>query len=482
MKNKFMEVLHQRGAGRGILPWLLTFLIIILSVLSVSLLDNAEQRYSLRRDYSFNSITTQSAQTEEILRALSHPVHAYALATPGQEDKALIGLLNRLSALSPKFTYSVENLVSNPLLVNMLSSSLQDEAVTADSLILRSEETSRTRVLDSLDFLEQSFDMDQQAYVLAGIRYEASIAGALLYVTSDVVPKVCLLEGHGELSEKETSVMESLLADHHYEVSRLNLLSREAPDPMALVMILSPQVDLADNELETLLRFAEQGGSFLITNDYNDPVLDNFSSLYRFMGFVRKPGIVIADSEDQAAYIDSPVFLTPYMQMTEPTAPLIGSAQTRLRLPGAAAFEMAGNDSLMVNPLLTSGLAFIKQVSRAEVTLVMEEGDEQGQFNLALLSDLAHGNGNHTRAMIIGNSSVLLDSWLHETTYGAQFLLHIADYLSPRKPVNLNIAPKALVKPQLQIVRPWLPLVLLILLPLLVGLSALPILIKRRRR
>lgn len=482
MKKRLAEILKQQAVISRLMPWLLTLLIIALSVLSVSLLDRAEKRYALRGDYSFNSITTQSAQTDEILRDLLHPVHAYALATPGQEDQALLGLLNRLATLTPKFTYSVENLVENPLLVNMLSSSLQDEAVTADSLILRSEETGRTRVLDSLDFLEQSFDMNRQAYVLAGVRYEASIAEALLYITSDEVPQIYILQGHGELAENETSAMEALLYDHHYEVSRFNLLSGETPDPKALMVILSPQVDLDEKELEMLLSFAGQGGAFLITNDYSDPALDNFAALNRSMGFVRKPGIVIADSEDKAAYIDNPVFLTPYMQMTEPTAALIGSAQTRLRLPGAAAFDMAPNDNLTVSPLLTSGLAFIKDVSRAEVTLVMEDGEEQGQFHLALLSDLAHLSGNHSRAMILGNSAILLDSWLHETTYGAQFLTHMADYLSPRKPVSLNIPPRALVRPQLEIAQPWLPLALLILLPIMAGLAALPLLIKRRRR
>ena len=64
-------------------------------------------------------------------------------------------------------------------------------------------------------------------------------------------------------------------------------------------------------------------------------------------------GIVVAQSEDRAAYIDSPLFLTPYMEMTEPTAALIGARQTRLRLPGARAFDIVqGDGTLLVDPLL----------------------------------------------------------------------------------------------------------------------------------
>lgn len=477
-----MKMLN-RDSLRRFVPALTALAIILLSVLGVALMDGLEKRYALRQDYSFNSVTTQSAQSEKVLRALPYPVHAYVVATPGMEDQALLGLLGRFAATSRNFTYSEENLVQNPLLVSMLSSSLQDEQVSGDSLILHCEQTGRTRVLNQYSYLAQSFDQDAQAFRLSGLAYEESIVEALLYVTMDTVPGIRILSGHGELGETETAYMEDYLRSHHFEVTRVNLLSGDSLSPDNLLMILSPQKDLLPSELESLYAFSKSGGNMLITSDYTDPdSLPNFDALYRLMGFTRKGGIVIAEGADLSAYIDNPLFLTPYMNMTEPTAALIGGGQTRLRLPGARAFDVVEGGSALVDPLLTSGQAYLKTLARANQTLAREDGDAEGQFDVALLSDYAHPDGSRARAMVIGNSAILLDSWLHEVTYGAQFLLHMVNYLSPGEPIQLDIAPRPLVRESLDIKRPALTGALLILLPLLVAAAAAPVLIRRARR
>ncbi|NLW21242.1 MAG: hypothetical protein GXY84_07740 [Clostridiales bacterium] len=471
-------------AGKRLLPLVLVAAILALSALAVGVMDHLEQQHALRADFSFNSITTQSEQTRQVLRGLRHPVHAYAIATPGMEDQALLGLLNRMAAESALFTYSRENLIQNPMLVNLISSALGDDQVSADSLVLVCEATGRTRVLDAYSFLAQSFDQDAQAFRLTGLAYEKSIVEALLYVTLDKVPRVRILSGHGELGQNETAHMESFLTGHHFEVGRVNLLAGDELLPEDLLMILSPQKDLLQSELEQLRAFTRQGGNIIITSDYGDPdSLPHFDALYRLMGFERKSGIVIAEGADLSAYIDNPLFLTPYMNMTEPTAALIGGGQTRLRLPGARALSVVeGSRQALVDPLLTSGQAYLKPLARANETLSHEEGDEQGQFDLALLSDYAQPDGSRARAMIIGNSAILMDSWLHEVTYGAQFLLHMVNYLSPGEPIQLDIAPRALVRESLLIDQPALPVLVLILMPALVLGLAIPVLTRRARR
>ena len=92
------------------------------------------------------------------------------------------------------------------------------------------------------------------------------------------------------------------------------------------------------------------------------------------------------------------------------------------------------------------------------------------------------GDSALARAMMIGNSAILIDSWLHEVTYGAQFLLHMVNYLSSEEPINLEIASKTLVREQLNIPQPWVPILIIVLLPLMVAATAIPVLLKRRRR
>lgn len=474
----------KHGRFRRFLPLFITLGILMLSAIGVLGMDELERKRALRLDFSFNSVTTQSEQTIKTVQNLRHPVHAYALFSPGMEDQALLGILGRLSALSPNFTYTVTSLVQDPMLVNTLSSKLSDDQVTADSLVLVCEATGRARVLNMYNYLAQEFDPNQQSYVLAGISYEKSIAEALLYITLDQVPRIRLLTGHGEIGENDTSYMESILKGHQFEVSRVNLLSGDELLPTDLLMILSPRIDLMEEELKILTDFTGKGGSILITTDYNDPdSLPRFDALYRQMGFERLPGIVVAEASDTMAYIDNPLFLTPYMAMTEPTASLIGAGQTRLRLPGARGLGIAKTGgTATVKPLLTSGAAYLKRVEDASVGLARKEGEPEGQFTLALLSDYPAPDGTRARGMIIGNSAILLDSWLHQVTYGGQFLLHMVNHLSVHEPIQLDIAPKTLVREQLQIRSPWLASLILIALPLLVVCAAVPVLMSRKRR
>lgn len=475
---------QKKIALKRFLPFAISLMVIFLSLAAILLADQAEKSQAWRVDLSYNQVTTQSEEMTTLLKDLPHPVHAYAIFTPGQEDQALIGLLNRLSSLTPKFTYSVENLVENPLLINTLSSSLTDEPVSSDSLVLKCEATGRARVLSMADYLSQSFDMSQQRYLLNGLRYEESIAEALVFITRKNVPQVAILQGHGELGETETAYLHGLLKDHHFEVDQVDLSRGDALRPESTLLILSPQKDLLQSELDQIVAFTKKGGAILAVSDFSDP--DNlplFDSLYRSLGFIRKPGLVVADREDAAAYTDSQVYLTPYMEMTEATAPLIGAGQTSLRLPGARAFEMASGDSdLLVSPLLTSGLAYLKNVNVPNPSLLQEEGDETGQFYLGLLSDRAYPDGTHSRAVILGNSSVLTDSWLAQVSYGSQFFLQLVDYLNAEPAIRFSITPKQLIRPPLEIKNPTIPVVLLALFPLLIPAIALPLFAIRRKK
>lgn len=460
-------------------------LCVILAVSLILAADHLERKHALRLDLSYNRITTQSEITNQVLSGLAHPVHAYALFTPGSEDEALIGILTRMASKSPLFTYSVDSLVRNPLLAHRISSELKDQAVSADSLLIVCDETKRSRVLDITDYVRQSFDSASQSYYISGFQYEKKIAEALVYVTTGHVPQVQILEGHGELAGEQTAALESLLKENNYQAVRLNLMRGEKLDPAHPLLILSPQKDLMASELSAVEAFSRQGGSFIITSDYGDPdVLPNFDALFRSFGFEKIPGMVVADEEDTASYMNSPIYLIPYMAQTDITMDLVASGSTTLLLPGARAFETPEAETLnpLVTPVLTSGLAYIKDVKKPGATLLPESGDRQGSFSLALHSSLAHPDGTRSQALILGNSGMLTDSWLYENTYCREFLLEALSSLSPGKAIDLDIAPKDAAHPQMQIPSMALPLLAIIAAPVLVLIAGGIVLLRRRRR
>ncbi len=478
---KWMNRLKLMRGGKSLGLSALLIALVLLLMLGAQAL---EDRFALRRDYSFNGVTTQSAVSQRVLDALQHDVHVYALFTPGQEDMALIGLLERFQASSSRFSFSLENLALNPGLASTISSSLSDSQVSNDCLIVYSPATDRTRVLTGADYISQSYDPESGSYFVSGINYEKSLSEALVFVSTTTLPQLQLLTGHGELSATETAAMDSLLGRYNYALKRIDLRRQEVLDPAHPLLILTPQKDLDAAELAAIQTFAKAGGSLLITHDYvSGRDLPHFRALYRSYGFEAMDGMVIARAEDAGSYFESPAVLMPYMQQSEITLGMMDAGQTTLILAGSAAFKEPAEASAgqYARVVLRSGKAYLRSLSAIDGGIQQQPGDVEGSFPLALMADVPAEDGTRMRAFIIGNSSVFTDSWLQGNTYSAEFLLSVINYLSPGERIQLAISPKDAMRQPMRISSPWLVTLALVLLPALIGASALVMLLPRRR-
>mgnify|MGYP000442835071 FL=1 len=375
MKKKLHRKLRQ-----GALNTALCLLCAAACVLTVVAADYLESKYDWQLDYSFNNITTQGEATENLLDSLTRDVRMYAVFSDGSEDSQLIALLNRYQARTPHITWSQENLTRNPLLLQLASSYGDDSAVNSDCLIIRCEETGRTRVLTAEDYIERTYDAEQGLYTITGWQYEKSISEAILYVTADSLPRMQLLSGHGELDEASTTVMEDYLTSANYDLSRVNLLTDGAPDPEAPLMILSPTKDLSETELQMLTDYVQAGGDLFITVSYTDPdELPNFYALYRLYGFEPIPGLVLEDEARTDAYYESIPNLIPTMLTTDATGTLVAAGYDTLILAGARALETPTQQdsalSVYVALESTEG-AYIRTLGAGSTVSIERQADE----------------------------------------------------------------------------------------------------------
>ena len=95
MKKLRFPFLHNPRFRYGSLSMALLCIGLALLVALNGLFTALEKRYGWRVDYSFNSITSHSETTEEVLSELNLPVHIYALYERGSEDLLLFELLDR---------------------------------------------------------------------------------------------------------------------------------------------------------------------------------------------------------------------------------------------------------------------------------------------------------------------------------------------------------------------------------------------------
>ena len=391
-------------------------LCLVLALLAVlnGVMSTLEKKNGWRVDFSFNALTTQSEKTLEILEQLPYPVHIYALFTKGQEDAPLEELLDRYAAASSLVTWEETDPSLNPGLLTKFRGATESDAVSSDSLIVYCETTDRWRILSPSDFVTVSLNYEEGVYEVAGLKYESEITSAIDYVTRETIPRVLIVQGHGELDEDSTEAFRSLLESNHFSVEYVSLLDNDleltADD---LVVLLSPTHDLMDAELEKLTAFTGQGGNLLITCDYSDPVdsMSNYQALLRSYGFLPKTGIVVASTEEPDTYYDNiRIDLIPEMLSTDMTMQLVSAGSSTLLLTGSRAFEESSeaDRNLTVYTLLRSGeKSYLKDMSTGSLSLEQADGDETGPFALAMQAQRVTTEGYISKAVILGCSTLL---------------------------------------------------------------------------
>ncbi|MBQ6399618.1 MAG: Gldg family protein [Clostridia bacterium] len=464
----------------------LTALMAILLMIGICVgAETLEKRQGWRRDFSFNAIATHSRQTESVLGSLDREVTIYALFRKGDEDAPLMELLDRYRAASPMIRWEQKDPALNPALIARYTT--ESRTPTADCLIVACEETGRFRILGPEDYVSLSMDPETGEYSYAGWTYERSLTGAIRAVTMDRVPRVVLMQGHGELDGEATKAFVSLLTANQYEVSWADG-SGDGLEEGDLAVFFSPLRDLTEEELARMKAFAGKGGSFLFTCDYTDPVADmpNYASLLRSYGFVPREGLTVGDpSEAGTCYNGISIYLMPTMLSTDITIDLTASGADTLLLPGARAFEEPeeGDRNLTVMKVLESGKgAYLKTMTAQSASLDRAEGDPTGPFPLALEARRVTAEGYVSRAFILGCSAVLTEQQIWAMTDAQQFLIRVTEFLQDLKASDLNILARDAMRPGLTPGSTTLGSVILVLLPASVLLAALLVLIPRRRQ
>lgn len=460
------------------------------ALLAVCLLcDRLEERFGWRVDCSFNAITTQSEQTLDVLAALEHPVHIYALFQRGQEDGPLLELLARYAAASPLVTWEQTDLTMNPGLIARFTTDT-GETPTTDSLIVYCEDTGRWKLLSWSEFASLSYNELTGSYEFTGLNYESKITSAIAYVTRNEIPRVMILQGHNELDEDMTALLAELLVQNNYEVGYFTLDSREANlTSDDLLMILSPtRIDLSDDEMTAIRAFIDGGGSIFFTCDYTDTVsrMPNYEALLRSYGFLPQEGVVVASTEESGSYYgNNRLYLRPSMQLTEITADLVASNTTGLILTGSRAFAIPdeSDSSLTVEPVLLSGSqSYLHDYTASMASLERQPDDPTGPFALALQAARVTSTGDISRAFVLGCSTLLTSSDLYAMTVSESFLIRAVEYLLDTEPVDLGIVSRLALRPQLSVDSALPGSFLLLLLPVSVICAAVVVLWPRRNR
>ena len=347
-------------------------ILIVLNIL-VSSLPSSLTKF----DISAAKLYSITSNTKVVVNALEEDVTIYWIVQSGEEDDVIETLLSKYDSLSDH----INVVKKNPDVYPTFAEQYTDETVQNNSLVVECGDRSRFNGYD--DIYIQEADMYSYSYNTS-FDGEGAITSAIDYVTTDELPQLYILEGHGE--EALPQNFQEQIEKENIETNTLSLLTvDEIPEDADALLIYEPSSDLSEEEVTMLYEYAENGGKLLvIAGPTEDGSLENLYSLLANYGVETCEGIVVEGNRE--SYTMQPYILLPEMSSHEITDSLI-EENYYPNMPISQGMIVNDDSGAVTSLLTTSSDSFSKAAGYDLTTYEKEEGDTDGPFTVALSID-----------------------------------------------------------------------------------------------
>lgn len=379
----------------------LTVLVLALLIV-VNILAGALPANLTKLDISSSKLYSITSNTKAVVNALEQDVTLYWIVQSGQEDAVIENLLAKYDSLSD-FLH-VEK--KNPDVYPTFAQQYTEDAVSNNSLVVVSGD--KYRYVPYSDIYVTQGSQFSYSYSTS-FDGERAITSAIDYVVSTELPKLYLLEGHGESALPEG--FQEQLEKENVEMENLSLLTvDEVPEDAAALMLYAPAADISKEEAQILESYVQKGGKLLVlAGPVADGELTNLYGILENYGITAAQGIVSEGDRNHYAF-QAPYVLLPELGDSDITAPLTEKNYYAI-VPVAAGLQL-GDDSRVTALLTTTDSAYSKLSGYSQTTYEQEEGDIDGPFALGV--DIADGG-----ELVFFTSSYLLEDMYNAYSSGA---------------------------------------------------------------
>ena len=177
--------------------------VVIAIAVMANLMAGALPSEKTKIDLTDQSLYTLGDQTRRILSSLDRDVTLYLLATSGYEDETIARLLDRYADQSSHIRVQYIDPTQKPTFLDGYDLDLT--RLYANSVLV--ECGSRVRLVGYDEIYVTSYSMDYSSYSYTSSTSfdgENALTNAIHYVSSDAIPKVYTLTGHGETALSDT--------------------------------------------------------------------------------------------------------------------------------------------------------------------------------------------------------------------------------------------------------------------------------------
>lgn len=231
-----------------------------------------------------------------------------------------------------------------------------------------------------------------------GFDLEGLLSSAIDYVTTERIPMIYQISGHGELL-LSGNFLEALNREN-VKLQEISLVSSGSiPKDADCVLILAPKEDYSPAEITALREYLDGGGHLYLLLQWTEERQKNLHGLLGEYGIEVQNGIV--SEQDYDLYFQEPYYLVPEIRSTTATDALAGNIALT-----AMSLGLRSTDPAVETILKTTEQAYLKKNPTEAETTGKEEGDEVGEYLLGVFRqwtvDLtpdtaAEGTGRITR-------------------------------------------------------------------------------------
>ena len=408
-KKKLIGTISKKHIKNGSYTMVMSVIFIAVVIVINMIVSTIPSKYS-EIDISSQKLYSIGDETKKMLKDLEKDVTIYQIAQSGSEDENIANLLKKYEDESKHIKVEQKDPVVNPKFVSQYTS----DDLSANSLIVVCGD--RNKVIDYNNMYETSIDYQTYSSQTTGFDGEGQITSAIGYVTSENLPVLYTVEGHGE-KDMDSSVKEDI-EKANMDIKSLNLLTEgSVPDDADCLFIDSPSTDFSSDEKDAIIEYLENGGKAMIFSDYTTEDMPNFDAILENYGVQRVDGVVF-EGDNQHYAMQMPYYLVPTINSTDASSET-ASAGYYVLVPYAQGIKQLEDvrDTVKIESILTTSDQAYSKTDLNSNTIEKEDGDVEGPFDLGVSITESLDDDKETQIVYYSTSN-LMDSQTNQMVSG----------------------------------------------------------------
>lgn len=409
LKQRIRESMNGKYLRNGSYSVMISAIFIVIVIVINMIVGSLPSKYT-EFDVSSQKLYSIGDETKSYLKKLDKDITIYQVVQSGSEDETLKKLLEKYAEESSHIKVETKDPVVNP----KFTSQYTNDEVSANSLIVVCGD--RNKVIDYNNIYESTIDYQTYSSQTTGFDGEGQITSAIGYVTSEDLPILYTLEGHGE-KEMDSTIKEDI-EKANMDIQSLNLLTEgSVPDDADCLFIDSPSTDISEDEKTAIIDYLENGGKAMIFSDYTTEDLPNFDAVLENYGVQREAGIVF-EGDNQHYAMQMPYYLVPTINSTDASSETV-SGGYHVLVPYAQGIKKMDDvrDTVTINSILTTSDQAYSKTDLNSDTLEKEDGDEAGPFDLGVSITETLDDDKETQIVYYSTSN-LMESQVNQMVSG----------------------------------------------------------------